>query len=1505
MPSTKTSCRSTAAKLRRQKQLEKQQVTQQGTSHKELNRVWDSVTVSGTQEEGEKKNHKLFVPDEDPEKKFVLFVGDSHLQTLAFHEKSFPESCLSFGFSCTPEATAKHLQRVLSEDGKKLADKKPDLLCLLAPSNIPCNTTFKNAVEIFEGLLCSAKEFCSQLGYNYQIALSQAYHRVAAIYGITYHPIGDHFCRNNRKLWNEKGTHLSDDHGLQILMDQVWTACYRMLELSPSCAPKLPFRTYSKPRRSPRRPAPVSPPVTPPETFSRGRPNRPRKSKESLCSQQSSPDTAQQNTSSLKCGNTMNSGCHVKKQRISMTQTTCSRITSESYTSSELQLDDLEIFPPLMPTAREKCDLFTPLVSLTPLSHHEPQHQPLPQEQHQTQQQQQTQQQHQTKPQLQILPQQQPQQQQQKQQQLQSLPQPQQLQEAECICPPDDPDRMSKEDATRIMTAYKQACSNELDSPGDLEALFNRLNINQDILEEAFEVLGGRTCIILKRGIAEIWINQGNWSLLSCWEANIDIQYITDGYAVAAYIATYISKSEREVGSLLGNAQREALQGNESAKDAMKTMGTIYLHNREVSAQEAAYRVTGMHLKDCSRSVDFIPTGNNIVRLTKPIKQLETSSSEDIWMKNIIDRYINRPNDSIFNDMCIAVFVSDYRILYTGQTSTRPILLQNSFGAITKRVNTPPAIIRYARFSQAQQPELFHQSILQLFLPYRAESDLKPLQYRSFEEFYNSGQILLSDNSINSVKSVVDSNRNNYDRQTDDLEAIESNVNNNANLEDAWCTLFPNQQHDRLEDIDEGLKRPDEEHAESSEIPELSITKENVQHIEKANIMTRQEGLDLVRTLNEQQMTIFNKIRKWCINKIQGKNPPPLHIFISGGAGTGKSHLIRALQYEATRLLAPLCSAPDSTSVLLAAPTGIAAYNLKTTTIHSMFSIGLDARLPYVPLGEDKLNTLRVEKVSLHPDKRPKLKTTNQPAAKKEVSNSKIKDDLARGCSTSSSPLSTPSSSAAPSRSPSSTSGLSSGFVPSPSPSQSAKAIHSLLGPSTKFRHIQGSVMHRDSHITNIRNLNLTTPGECDGFCVNFKHVAVPLSTSGGQIAIFERTNPGKQPDTNVPTIQNSANVADLCWDPFNTHRLAVAGEDAKIRVWQVPEGGLVETLTEPELILRGHTEKIYSIRFHPLASGLLVSSSYDLTVRLWSLETGEEVKILSGHEDQVFAMAWSPDGKLLATVCKDGKVRIYDPRKSATPVQEGPGPEGHRGARIVWVCEGKYLLVSGFNHQSERGLYLFSVDSLSSGAVSNVNVDVAPSTLIPFYDPDTSVVILTGKGDTRVNIYEIVPESPYFIECSSFNTPEPHKVWVGFSAQDGLQCPGVEIAVAMMLTKTTIEPVAFKVPRVKKEFFQDDVYPDTAICWEPALTASAWLSGSNGQHKKMSLKPKDMTPVSEAPKEAPVRKYMPSSYYLEEKTDEQKKEELLSAMVAKLGNLDDPLPQEAFEGVDDDEWDD
>ncbi|NXX05359.1 CORO7 protein, partial [Larus smithsonianus] len=409
----------------------------------------------------------------------------------------------------------------------------------------------------------------------------------------------------------------------------------------------------------------------------------------------------------------------------------------------------------------------------------------------------------------------------------------------------------------------------------------------------------------------------------------------------------------------------------------------------------------------------------------------------------------------------------------------------------------------------------------------------------------------------------------------------------------------------------------------------------------------------------------------------------------------------------------------------------------------------------------------QVRRVSLHPARRPTetfsspvIACTRLQAADTGPTNTNTGPTDTDADRSEGSGYSSPSSLASPSSAATSLSasiGPSSGFVSSPS----QKSLQSILGPSSRFRHAQGRVLHRDTHLTNLRGLSLTTPGECDGFCANHQRVALPLLSAGGQIAILELSKPGRLPDAAMPTIQNGVAVSDLSWDPFDPWRLAVAGEDAKIRLWRIPKGGLQETLCEPEAVLQGHTEKIYSIRFHPVASDLLVSSSYDMTVRIWELSAGREALCLRGHTDQIFSLAWSPDGKKLATVSKDGRLRLYEPRRSPQPQQEGPGPEGSHGARLVWVCGGDYLLVSGFDSRSERRILLYRAQALPEGPLSVLSLDVAPSTLLPFYDEDTSVVFLTGKGDTRVFLYEVTPEPPYFLECNSFASNEPHKGFV------------------------------------------------------------------------------------------------------------------------------------------------
>jgi small GTP-binding protein len=58
----------------------------------------------------------------------------------------------------------------------------------------------------------------------------------------------------------------------------------------------------------------------------------------------------------------------------------------------------------------------------------------------------------------------------------------------------------------------------------------------------------------------------------------------------------------------------------------------------------------------------------------------------------------------------------------------------------------------------------------------------------------------------------------------------------------------------------------------------------------------------------------------------------------------------------------------------------------------------------------------------------------------------------------------------------------------------------------------------------------------------------------------------------------------------------------------------------------------------------VLASSSYDKTIRLWNPLTGEHLRTLQGHADQVIGAVWSPDGEVLASCSLDKTIRLWNP---------------------------------------------------------------------------------------------------------------------------------------------------------------------------------------------------------------------------------------------------------------------
>lgn len=199
-----------------------------------------------------------------------------------------------------------------------------------------------------------------------------------------------------------------------------------------------------------------------------------------------------------------------------------------------------------------------------------------------------------------------------------------------------DESELSKCQAKEILLRVWNHLLDEGNANKSASDIFSDLELTQEIYEYAHNKVTAKTATVLKRNANEVWTNQYNPCLLKCWDANMDIQFVLDPFSCIVYIVSYISKAEREMGMLLKQTKIEAEEGNLNARETMKRIGSAYLHHREVSAQEAVYRVCNLKMKECSRKVVFVPVGDNPTRLSKPLSQMKKKNVKKLlktWMK--------------------------------------------------------------------------------------------------------------------------------------------------------------------------------------------------------------------------------------------------------------------------------------------------------------------------------------------------------------------------------------------------------------------------------------------------------------------------------------------------------------------------------------------------------------------------------------------------------------------------------------------------------------------------------------------------------------------------------------------------------------------------------------------------------------------------------------------------------------------------------------------------------
>uniref|UniRef100_A0A8R1HM52 Coronin n=1 Tax=Caenorhabditis japonica TaxID=281687 RepID=A0A8R1HM52_CAEJA len=428
--------------------------------------------------------------------------------------------------------------------------------------------------------------------------------------------------------------------------------------------------------------------------------------------------------------------------------------------------------------------------------------------------------------------------------------------------------------------------------------------------------------------------------------------------------------------------------------------------------------------------------------------------------------------------------------------------------------------------------------------------------------------------------------------------------------------------------------------------------------------------------------------------------------------------------------------------------------------------------------------------------------------------------------------------------------------------SQRVRPKSCVVGQITsKFRHVDGQQGAKSGQVfSNLRNVNTRLPPESNGVCASNKYVAVPLAGLG-VIGIYDVDAPGKLPDGVMDGIFNKALITDLQWNPFDAHQLAVGTDCGQIHLWRVTDADGPRNEMSPEKTIKIGGEKITNLRWHPLAANLIAVALSNSTIELWDVSEARLHTRFVNHVGGILGIAWSADGRRIASVGKDATLFVHEPANPEQRIYERKSViESTRAARVLFACDDRIVIVVGMTKSSQRQVQMYDATTTDLRHIYTQVIDSATQPLVPHYDYDSNVLFLSGKGDRFVNMFEVIYDSPYLLPLAPFMSPVGGQ-GIAFHHKIKSNVMAVEFQVCWRLSDKALEQIAFRVPRVKKDVFQDDLFPDALVTWEPVTSASKWMSGQEAVPVFRSLKPEGISSSIPRPITASVRySEMPSS---------------------------------------------